>query len=147
MGELLSGFWVAGDEKGGRERDRLIRLLAVDDDPDTLELIWAIIHLRGLPFEVRTAGDGSEAYSAVLSFRPEIVVLNYEMPQVDGIALCEQIVQESRIPRPKLILNSAIGPSEIWTKALEAGADRFLPVPFTPENLLAILQDLAGYED
>jgi CheY-like chemotaxis protein len=135
-----------GGQVVGRETDRRLRLLAVDDDPDTLLLIEKLVSLQGLPFVVRTARDGLAAYEETLRFRPDVMVVNYKMPRMDGLELCGRIRRLSYLPKPKIIVNSAVMTSSLWTKALKAGADRYLPVPFLPEQLLSAISEMAGID-
>ncbi|OIO04519.1 MAG: hypothetical protein AUJ52_15035 [Elusimicrobia bacterium CG1_02_63_36] len=133
-----------GGQFSGRESERRLRLLIVDDNPAILLLIERVVCLRGLPFLVRTAQDGVAALREARLFRPDVLVVNYRMPKMDGLELCGRIRRLSYFPKPKIIVNSAEMSSALWTKALRAGADRYLPLPFTPEQLLSALADAAG---
>ena len=138
---------MKGSQQIGRESNRRIRVLAVGDDPGTLTLLHGVIQERRLPVDLRIVRGGFDVYVEAFEFRPEILFINGEVSEFNGIALCYWIHRTFKAPRPKVIFNMPIGPSADWTRALRAGADRFLPAPFRMEELQGILEDLAGYPD
>lgn len=115
------------------------RILVVDDVPENLRLLEAVLVPRG--YEVVTASDGRAALGLVESTQPDLVLLDVVMPRLDGYAVCRQLrAREETAVLPVIMLTAAAGTEK--TKALEAGADDFIPKPFDQDELLARVRSL-----
>src|SRR6185436_20170031 len=80
------------------------------------------------------AGTGRDAVSAVVDRRPDLVVLDLGLPDLDGIEVCRRIRQESKAP---IVVLSARGGESDKVTALDIGADDYVTKPFSSEELLA----------
>lgn len=109
-------------------------ILVVDDVPANRELLEG--YLTDLGYEVRQAGDGQEALQAIDAEEPDLVLLDIQMPRLDGLSVCRAIKQHSRLRLVPVVLITALGDRATMLAGLEAGADDFLPKPFDAQELL-----------
>jgi response regulator RpfG family c-di-GMP phosphodiesterase len=118
-----------------------VRLLLVDDDPGLRALLRAT--LDAVDVEVDDAADAAVALTTIRRRRPDAIVLDVNLPGLDGLSFCRQLKRE-RATRdiPIVVLSGSDGGTA--DAALEAGADSFLRKPFSPLELLAIVERLAG---
>jgi two-component system KDP operon response regulator KdpE len=107
-------------------------ILAVDDEPHVLEALATILEARG--YRVRTASTGAEALRAITTERPDLVLLDLAMPDIDGVDVCRRVRTFSRVP---ILVLSALADEPRKVKALDAGADDYVTKPFGVEELLA----------
>lgn len=114
-------------------RRRQARILAVDDDPGLLRLLT--IRLRSEQYLVEPVHSAAEALAALDRFRPDLVVTDLRMAQMDGIALLEEL--QIRRPGLKVILITAHGTIPDAVRATQSGAFGFLTKPIEKEQLLA----------
>src|ERR671935_2819320 len=115
------------------------KILVVDDVPENVRLLEAVLVPRG--YEVVGAHTGAEALGLVESEKPDLVLLDVVMPQMDGYAVCQHLREnEETAMLPVVMLTSSIGPEK--TKAIEAGADDFIPKPFNHDELLTRVRSL-----
>lgn len=111
------------------------RILAVDDDPGSCRLLSRV--LAGAGFSVMTATDGESAKALVLSEKPDLVVLDFEMPGLSGIELCKWIRTEpSRDDMPVLMLTAHSAEAD-EIKCWDAGASDFVSKPVSRSVLVA----------
>lgn len=106
------------------------RLLVVDDDPMMLELLVTRLELAG--YAVSTARDGLEALRRVHEYRPQGVILDINMPRLDGFGVLEQLNTRRW---PVLVLTARNQTSDVQ-KAITLGARDFLSKPFKDNQLL-----------
>jgi response regulator RpfG family c-di-GMP phosphodiesterase len=118
-----------------------LRLLLVDDDPGLRALLRAT--LDAVDIEVEDAEDAAAAELAIARRRPDAIVLDVNLPGVDGLTLCKRL-KRGRATRdiPVVILSGSDGGTA--DAAAAAGAEAFLGKPFSPLELLAIVERLAG---
>jgi two-component system response regulator MprA len=116
-----------------------VRVLVVDDDPDVRDSLRRSLTFEG--YEVRTAGDGMQALDAIAAERPDVVVLDLQMPVLGGLEACRRLrKQGSDVP---VLMLTARQATRDRVTGLDAGADDYLPKPFALEELLARLRALA----
>ncbi|MCB9687580.1 MAG: response regulator transcription factor [Alphaproteobacteria bacterium] len=113
------------------------RVLIVEDDEATRTLVATYLTREG--FEVLTAGDGPSALTALTSSPPDVVVLDWMLPEMDGIAVCK--AARERWTGPILML-TARNEDVDEVVALEVGVDDFLAKPVRARVLLARLRAL-----
>jgi DNA-binding response OmpR family regulator len=123
-------------------------VLIADDDTPTRMLLRAAVSQWG--YRTIEASDGEEAWRILESPNPpRLLILDWLMPKLDGIALCERMKQQLGYHPYTILLTQLAGTTNI-TKALEAGADEFLSKPFNMTELrsrLTIGKRIIGYED
>lgn len=110
-------------------------VLAVDDDPLFLEIIGELLRAEGLVVETL---DDTERLSATLAeVDPDLLLLDNQMPGVDGISLCRAIRSDERWEGLPIVFLSGSQSPEIVRQMFAAGADDFVSKPVTPEDLVA----------
>lgn len=115
-----------------------MRVLIADDEAATRHLIHKSLQAWG--FEVLVAEDGSEALRVLEgSSSPELALLDWIMPKVDGLDVCRRIRAATPNATPYIILITARGGLANVVQGLEAGADDYITKPFDPRELRARL--------
>ena len=108
------------------------RILVVDDDPKIVNLVRAYLLSSG--FTVLSAGDGAQALESVRRDRPDLILLDLMLPEVDGLEVMRRLREEgSEIP---ILILSARGATSERVRGLAQGADDYLPKPFAPSEML-----------
>ena len=118
-------------------------ILIVDDDPLIRRLITATLDDVG-GFRLREARDGQEALEAALEDRPEIVLLDYDMPRIDGIETCRRLRSDPVTAGATIVMLTGFADGAAHDRATAAGADHFLAKPFSPLRLLRLVDDLGA---
>lgn len=108
------------------------RVLIVDDEAAIRRYLHPILALQG--FFVYEAADGQEALEAVLTHRPDLIILDLGLPDMDGIVVTRRLREWSQIP---IIILSVREAEQDKVAALDAGADDYLTKPFGSSELLA----------
>jgi two-component system, OmpR family, KDP operon response regulator KdpE len=116
----------------------MTRVLIVDDEPQILRALR--INLTARQYDVSVAADGTEALRAAATGRPDLIVLDLGLPDIDGI----EVIRKLRVwtPVPIIVVSGRIGSAE-KVHALDAGADDYVNKPFDMEELLARLRAVA----
>ena len=109
-----------------------IKILVVDDEPKIRMFIRANLEARG--YEVYLAQDGVEAIELAERVIPDVIVLDINMPRMDGIEACRRIREWADMP---IIMLSVRGDEKDKVRALDEGADDYITKPFGVEELLA----------
>ncbi len=115
-------------------------ILVVDDTPSNLRLLVDLLSAEG--YTVKTAQSGPEALQRVKLDRPDVVLMDVVMPDMDGFEVCRQIRQMPETTLLPVIMVTALYPGEERVKGLEAGADDFLTQPVNRHELLARVRSL-----
>ncbi len=119
--------------------ERPARILVVDDVPENVRLLEAVLTPHG--YDVLTAGDGIAALELVESDQPDLLLLDVMMPGLDGYAVCTRLREgEETAVLPVIMVTSSIGQEK--TRAIQAGADDFIPKPFNHDELLTRVRSL-----
>ncbi|HUK93418.1 MAG TPA: response regulator [Gaiellaceae bacterium] len=115
------------------------KILVVDDVPENVRLLEAVLGPRG--YKVVTATDGRAALQLVETEEPDLILLDVMMPGLDGYAVCRSLrANDDTAVLPVIMVTSSIGQEK--TKAIEAGADDFIPKPFNHDELLTRVRSL-----
>jgi putative two-component system response regulator len=109
-------------------------VLVVDDVAANRELLEG--HLVELGYDVRQARDGYEALDAVIADEPDLILLDVNMPRLDGIALCERLKAHPTRRLVPVVILTASHDRETRLRGIAAGADDFLSKPFDSKELL-----------
>ena len=112
-----------------------IRILIADDEPNQLELLRFGLEQSG--YDVIAASDGQEAINLVLEEMPDLVILDWMMPQVSGIDVCRMLRGNAQTKAVPIIMLSARGEEGDRTLGLDSGADDYMTKPFSPRELNA----------
>jgi CheY-like chemotaxis protein len=115
-------------------------ILLVDDDPDS-QVIYGT-HLRQLGYEVLGAGTGVEGVLAACEALPLAVVLDVQLPELDGLEATRRLKADPHTAAIPVILLTAYGDRELFEMAAQSGADAFLTKPCTPGDLETALAEL-----
>jgi len=115
-----------------------IKVLAIDDDIAMTELLTLLLQSHG--FEIITANSGEEGIKLIQQIKPEIILLDLMMPNMDGWETCKRIRAFSNIP---IVVLSALNNPEMVASALDAGADDYLIKPVPSSILIAHIKNLA----
>jgi two-component system, OmpR family, KDP operon response regulator KdpE len=108
------------------------RILVVDDEPNIIATIAPLLRARG--YEVFSAMTGGAALDAVGRDKPDLIILDLGLPDIDGAEVCRRVRETSGVP---ILVLSARGAEGDKVKALDAGADDYVTKPFSTEELLA----------
>jgi two-component system OmpR family response regulator len=114
--------------------------LVVDDFDDTRLLLRTWLKRKG--FLVIEAANGKQAVSAAEEHHPDFIIMDVEMPQLDGLTATRQIRALNQIPRIPIIAVSAYGADQYRAQALEAGCDEYVATPFEPDELEKVIRSL-----
>jgi DNA-binding response OmpR family regulator len=108
------------------------KILLVDDEPEILEICRDYLKASG--YDVVTAKDGAQGLSTFRREKPDLVVLDLMLPEIDGLDVCHMIRRESNVP---IIMLTARVEETDKLVGLEIGADDYLTKPFSPRELVA----------
>ena len=120
-------------------------VLVVDDDRFIRKLVATTLE-DVAEFELHEAADGVEALEIALRTRPTIVFLDVDMPQMDGIDTCRRMRADPATSRATIVMLTAAHGDQVERLAEEAGADLFLTKPFSPLDLLRLVDRLSGQD-
>ena len=108
------------------------RMLIVEDDPDTQQMLTMILRSEG--YDVLTAGNGPLGLELLRKMGPDLMVLDWMLPGMDGLEVCRRAREISNVP---IIMLTAKAGTEDRISGLDVGADDYVAKPFEPEELLA----------
>ncbi len=111
------------------------RILVVEDDNSLSVLLRLIMKVQPEDWEVSTAATGLEALSQVEKLRPDLVLLDIMMPEIDGLEVARRLHSEARYQDPKVVILSALSDPDTQRKAKEAGVLEFWIKPVSPDEL------------
>ncbi len=113
----------------------IAHILIVDDDKAQLELLRYNLEKQG--FTTCAAENGRDAIHMVEEEHPDLVVLDWMMPEVSGIDVCYELRQRSETKMLPILMLSARGEEADLTKGLDSGADDYIVKPFSPRELVS----------
>jgi two-component system KDP operon response regulator KdpE len=108
------------------------RILIVDDEPNIIGTVAPLVRARG--YDVSSAMSGRAALESIAREKPDLVVLDLGLPDIDGVEVCRLVREDSNVP---ILVLSARGAEGDKVRALDAGADDYVTKPFGTEELLA----------
>lgn len=117
------------------------KLLIVDDEQDLVDLM-ADAFARDGRFEIRTANNGFDAGMQVKEFRPDLVVLDVMLPDINGKEVCQRVRSDNTLDSVKIICISGMIEQDKVGDLRAAGADDFVQKPFTVDRLIDRVCDL-----
>ena len=155
----LNGFRVPGSRFRRIPRENLIqfmkdnnipldqlemgkrRVLVVDDDPAIVEMLVELLERDGR-FEVQTAATGFDAGLRTKEFQPDMIVLDYMLPDINGSGVIRSIRSDPSIRDVKIIIVSGVVNREDVQALLDCGANDFMQKPFNIEQLVKKITEL-----
>lgn len=159
----LKGFRVPGSRFRRIPRDQLFafmrdngiptdalesskrKVLIVDDDQELVDLIRDAFERDGR-FEIRLANNGFDAGMLVKEFRPDLVVLDVMLPDINGREVCQRVRSDETLDSVKIICISGMVEQDKVADLRAAGADDFMQKPFTIDRLMERACDLLEIE-
>ena len=118
-------------------------VLVVDDDQFIRKLVATTLEDVS-DFELHEAADGLEALETAGRTRPTIVFLDIDMPRLDGIEVCRRLRADPQMRSTTIVMLTAAHGDQTERTAEEAGADLFLTKPFSPLDLLRLVDELGA---
>ena len=155
----LGGFRVPGSKFRRIPRDALVKfmkdngipldnldtgkrkVLVVDDDAEIVELFVDVLNRDGR-FEVRTAASGYDAGVLTQEFAPDLMILDYMLPDINGNVVCQTVRNNPKFNGMKIIIVSGVVNQEEINELLRAGADDCVKKPFNIEKLIERMAEL-----
>ena len=121
-----------------------IRVLIVDDIPETREHLAKLLSFEPDVEVVGMAASGSEAIELALHMRPDVVLMDINMPDMDGIAATERL--SAQVPSAAVVMMSVQGEADYLRRSMLAGAREFLVKPFSSDELTASIRQVHARE-
>ena len=115
-------------------------ILSVYDEQDVTDLVQ--FHLTRAGYEVLTAATGREALTMVAARRPDLILLDLMLPDIDGFGVCEILRRDSATAAIPIVLLTAWATNDARSLGLELGALDYLTKPFSPRDLTTRVQQL-----
>ncbi|MBX3364177.1 MAG: response regulator [Phycisphaeraceae bacterium] len=159
----LNGFRVPGSKFRRIPRDELLRfmrangiptdsvegnrkrILVVDDDEHIVDLFQDLLGEDGR-FEVRAATTGYDAGMLTESFKPDLIILDYMLPDINGNVVCDRIRRNDMFAETRILIVSGVVNQQDVRQLLDAGADEFIKKPFEVRTLMQTVTRLLGVE-
>jgi DNA-binding response OmpR family regulator len=116
------------------------RILVVDDDAELVELIG--FNLKQAGYSVRKASNGVDALKKARSLKPNLIVLDVMMPELDGFAACEILRRDAATASIPILMLTALSSELGRVAGLGSGASDFVTKPFSPRLLVQRIADL-----
>jgi len=123
----------------GVEMGSVANILGVDDDQMNHEILQEILDSK---YKLHCVYRGEEAYDFVLSKHPDLILLDINLPKMNGIELCKKIKQQKETANTQIIFMSASASDEDIRRGMAAGADYYLPKPFNEDQLLQSIEKI-----
>ncbi|MGA2498718.1 MAG: response regulator [Tepidisphaeraceae bacterium] len=121
------------------------RILVVDDDPEIIELFVDVLERDGR-FEIKTAMSGYDAGIQTQEFNPDLIILDYMLPDINGNVVCKTLRQNPNFQHIKIIIVSGVVNQDEINDLLKSGADEFAKKPFNIEKLIERIAELLEIE-
>lgn len=118
------------------------KILIVDDNPNVLRLLNISLSKAEAGYEIIEAENGEQAYEVANREKPDLIISDIMMPQMDGIELCWMIRENSEIPLVPFIFLTSFEDPETEIRGFRAGADEYLNKPIDRKELLQRVEEL-----
>ncbi len=117
------------------------KVLIVDDDPEIVELFVDVLERDGR-FDIRTAATGYDAGIVTQEFMPDLIILDYMLPDINGNVVCQTLRANPAFEHIKIVIVSGVVNQDEINDLLKAGADEFVKKPFNIEKLIDRIGEL-----
>ena len=131
-----------GGARDGASEPRPERILVVDDNVDAAESLSRMLRLQA--HEVRVVYDGLAALAAARDMKPDVVLLDIGLPEMDGLEVAKSLRERGDRPRPLLVAMTGFGQAEDRARTAAAGFDHHLTKPVDPQQLQSLMQTARG---
>jgi two-component system, OmpR family, alkaline phosphatase synthesis response regulator PhoP len=118
------------------------RIVVADDSDMILSLVVLALQREG--YEPATATNGADALARIREVRPQLVILDALMPNLDGYDVCRAVRDDPELERPYVIMLTAGARESDRERAEVAGVDEFITKPFSPAELRARVREILG---
>jgi len=126
---------AAGGPAARRESSRNMVILIVDDDPTTRQMLRGI--LRQVGFQTVGAADGGEGLAQAKDLRPDLILLDLHLPDIDGFAVCESIKKTPGISDTPILFISANDDVSVKVRGFDAGGIDYITKPLSGPEIIA----------
>jgi len=120
------------------------RILIVDDNPTNLKLVTYLVKAAG--YEVETAGDADQAMAAIAASRPALILMDLQLPGIDGLELTRRLKADPATRDIKIIAVTAYAMKGDEEKAIGAGCDGYVTKPIDTRALPTLIAQTLGGE-
>ncbi len=114
------------------------KILIVEDEPNIITLVSILLTARG--YEVKGVGDGQAALDAVATMKPDLLLLDIMLPEIDGLEVCRKIKANEATRHIPVVMLTAKRTNEDLAKGEQAGADEYITKPFKAEKVIRTIQ-------
>lgn len=115
------------------------KVIVIDDEPFILMMIEDKLRRAGL--EIVTSRTSINAMDLIRKERPDLIILDWMMPELSGIELCRRIKSDPELSSIPIFMLTAKGQEEDEKKGLECGVERYIVKPFSPKALLELVEE------
>lgn len=119
-----------------------IKLVLVDDDVDFVDTMTGLLKYEG--FDVIPVTHSTEALEKVRQEKPDLILLDIMMPELDGLQVCKQLKSDAEVKSIPVVMLTAIWEKQHISAALEAGAENYFMKPVSVPHLSAKLKEILG---
>jgi DNA-binding response OmpR family regulator len=113
------------------------KVLVVDDEPEITDIVETFLSEAG--YTVTVENHSRQAIAKAKEFKPDVVILDIMMPDIDGYAICQEIKQDPALASVPIIFLTGKDRNDDMGRSFKAGGDMFIKKPFSCERLLEIV--------
>ncbi len=125
------------------------KILIVDDEAPIREMVSVALEMAG--YDCMEAADAREAHSLIVDHRPDLILLDWMMPDISGIELARRLKRSEHTSEIPIVMLTAKGEEDHKIQGLETGADDYITKPFSPRELAArlkaVLRRTGGFDN
>ena len=118
--------------------------LIVEDEPEANKLLAMLVQLRG--YQTESALDGAQAMDHLREQTPDVIFLDLMLPDIDGYDICRSLKSSEHTSQVPVIIVTARITDANRIESFRAGADNFIPKPYTPDEIFAALEQAQGWK-
>jgi DNA-binding response OmpR family regulator len=120
------------------EKDNMEKILIIDDDVETTNLLDMILNMEG--YNVSSVNIGPDGINAANEFNPDLIILDLMMPDMDGLQICRDLRKDSDYNKTPIIVFTAIGNEALMENVINSGANDYLNKPMDKDDLLSMIE-------
>ncbi len=113
------------------------KVLVIDDEPEITDIVETFLSESG--YTVAVENDATEALSKARKFKPDVILLDIMMPEVDGYGICQEMKKDPSLAHVPVIFLTGKDRNDDMGRSFKAGGDMFIKKPFSCERLLEIV--------